>query len=192
MEELREALRTINEQVFPERAAKIRERIKYYENAKSILQAEAQSIVNNSDASEQKLDLQKYLKYFSKAAPLLYLVSLLFGISALFAFLAGNYLVPGFGYQITLQFPGLQKLEFDTLKGVSYFLIITINSCFVISAIGSYFNNSFLMVLLALCWGFLSIGVQLWKFQWWPTAHFDFPISGTFNLFELELGFKLN
>lgn len=38
MAELQEALKTVDEQAFPERAAKIRERMEYFESAKSGLQ----------------------------------------------------------------------------------------------------------------------------------------------------------
>ncbi len=188
LEELQEALATIDDYAFPERSDKIRAKIKGLQRNKTLPVKENRAEAH-SELPGKEIDLEKYLRFYTSAAPFLYLISLLFGLATFI-----NCLIPfgGFGYYITLQLPGIENLSSQALKVLFYSLIIPINSLFIISAIGSFIDRRISKLTLAICWGLFSFGFQLWQFKWWPTAQFDIPLSFGFDLFGLATGFKIN
>ena len=188
LSELYEALRTVDEEAYPERAERIRDEIRRRKRAEDTAESKK---VQAAKEHGTKVDLSRTISALESSAIVLQIVSLLFGLGLFLSVLFGlNF--SELGYSIKLSFPGSSKLSRHSLKILLILVSYPLNLSFVTSAIGSFFNVRFFVLLLAVNWAMMTFGFELWQFMWWPTPAFDQALGLRFNVFGLALGFKVN
>lgn len=187
LDELREAISSIDENKYPGRVSLLHQEIKKRKN--EINSSKGKS--HKSNNTDIKIEAIEFVYRFKRISILLKIITLLFGLS-LFVNYFLSQKVGVFSYKIILSFPGSSNIPDDVMLTIYSTVVILINTCFIISSIGSYFNSKIFNILLLFSWGLMSIGFKFWVFSWWPTPLFDLPLSIKFNLFSIGLGFKVN
>ena len=185
IEELYEALNSINLNNYPERVEEIRKEIENRKGKKN------RFIQNKSNKKFPSFNFLRYIAHFRKTAILLQIISLLFGLSLFINFIF-NLRLSAFAYKIGLSFPGFLDLKVNSRLFIFNILVISMNTSFIIGSIGSFLNKELFKILLAVAWGFMAFGFELWLFRWWPTPIYDIPISIVFDFFGIAIGFKVN
>lgn len=186
--ELLEALNTIDESFYPERVKIIREEITRRKSERPKVEKKIES---ENESREYKAAFIETIYFFKKNAVVLRIITFIFGLSLFL-----NYLfslnISVFSYKLALSFPGLKSLEQSWIIAIFTIVVLTINGVFVIGAVGSYFNKKIFNTLIALAWGMMALGIELWLFKWWPTPFFDIPLPFKFSFFSVSFGFKIN
>jgi hypothetical protein len=188
LEELYEALRTIDMDSFPERVVIIKNEI-----ASREVEQESQQ-EKRSQSENQAIDRKNFSRFlipFRRGSIFLYTISLVYGLT-IFIKMIFDINLSEFAYTIQFQFPGSGALDRETLPVLFNFIILPIHIGLIVGSIGSFFGNNFSRIILSILWGILAIGIQFWIFKWWPTLSFDQAIGFVFDLFGVDLGFKIN
>jgi hypothetical protein len=137
----------------------------------------------HTKSPENKNNLKEIISLLIKSAPLLYLLSIILGISRLI-----NQFTPNGreNYLIFFQIPGFLYIT------QGYLILIVLSILILIGSIVSYLKWKFAIALLTCCWGLLAFGIRLWDFLWLPTINFGMPISfgflGSLIYIKVNLG----
>ncbi len=183
IEELYEAISTIDKELYPERVNEINLQISKLKKTD----------INNSQNSKSKeinISLKKAIRKLQQGSFFLQIISFLFGASILIYYITEK-IYPDFGYSYTFRLPGFSILPNEIKNVLILSIAFIMHTGFIIASIGSYFNKNFFYII-ALLWGILTFGFQIWQFEWWPNLYYDKSIYFKFDLFGLVLGFKFN
>jgi len=183
--ELYEALNTIDKKLYPERFEEINSQIS---NLKK-----TDVSVNNHQSFKPKvvnISIKKAIDQLQRGSFFLQIISFLFGASILIYYISER-IYPEFSFSYTFRFPGFSSFSIEVKAIVLLSILFIIHSGLIVGSIGSYFRKKYFYII-ALSWGILTFGFQIWQFEWWPELYFDKSISFKFDLFGLALGFKFN
>lgn len=196
LEELKEALNSIDKSTYNARAELIQKEIenKLDEINKIELKGKEQinkkGDVNRSILKYINIVAQKFVKY----SFLLHIFSFVLGVSLLSSSLFGFSLAfSKLGYSIEFYILGL----FQLTSTIRYFIITIMAYLPIVGLIMSpiiyLFNKKISNILLLLFWSILTIGLKIVIFKWWPTLTFDIEFGFDFIVNEkYELGLKIN
>ncbi len=185
LEELIEALNSIDKEMYPKRVQLIQMEIDKLRFKNNTIIEKDDSINSNKD-----INVEQLIYPYVKMSIVLLIVSFLFGTSV-FIYYITDLIYPEFSYSFTFSVPGF--VNSPQLLKIVVLLTITIffHSSLVIGSIGSYFNKKF-FYLLGITWGLWSFGFQIWEFKWWPGIYYDKSFFFKFDLFGIILGMKFN
>jgi len=181
LDELYEALNTIDQDLYSERALIIQREIERRRDKKT----------RPKKSKPQTYESVNVIDSLEKQINILRVITFTFGLSTFI-----NYFwrlgigLPG--YTFTFSLPGFNSLDKAYILFTLNAMVIAINSLFMISPIIMFFEERLSVRLLVISWGLMALGFEFWLFMWWPTLSFDVPIGIKFTVFSVPIGFRVN